>query len=142
MSAGLRARPRHVTAGAHNSHVPRHRHVEHKNVIGFIGTHTDGDLVYVFTEWAPGGSLRQMLRRFGPVSEGVLRTYARQALAGLAHLHDQGVVHGNIHPGNLLLGSDGVVKVADFDAACRLPPGVPGLEHGPTVREWIRFRAV
>ncbi|MGL4550223.1 MAG: serine/threonine-protein kinase, partial [Gemmataceae bacterium] len=73
-------------------------------------------------EYLRGMTLEEVLQRRGrlPVPEAV--EVIRQALAGLAHLHEHGMVHRNLEPANLMLqGSDGAgstagvtVKLLDF----------------------------
>lgn len=49
--------------------------------------------MYIFQEWVPGGSVAHLLKRFGPFSIGVIRTYTKQILEGLHYLHQHGIVH-------------------------------------------------
>ena len=51
---------------------------------------------------------------FQPLSDLELWNIFRQVAAGIRYLHFQNVVHGDIKPQNLLVGDDGVVKIADF----------------------------
>ncbi|KAL6867572.1 hypothetical protein ACP4OV_015596 [Aristida adscensionis] len=68
-------------------------------------------------ELMPGGSLAGLLRRLGrPMGERPIAAVARQALLGLAALHELRVVHRDLKPSNLLLGAAGEVKIADFGA--------------------------
>lgn len=57
-----------------------------------------------------------------PLSEAAARAALLETCAGLAHLHAQGVVHGDLKPGNLLRGADGRVRIVDFGTAS-VPPG-------------------
>lgn len=68
---------------------------DHPNIVKYLGAKVDVDkgLVYIFQEWVPGGSLAHLLKRFGPFSVGVVRTYTHQILDGLVYLHEHGVVH-------------------------------------------------
>jgi [calcium/calmodulin-dependent protein kinase] kinase len=51
---------------------------------------------------------------FVPLSDFELWNIFRQVAAGVRYLHYQNIVHGDIKPQNLLVGEDGVVKIADF----------------------------
>jgi serine/threonine protein kinase len=78
---------------------------------------------YVAVEYAPHGSLAARLTgRPQPVREA-LRLVAQLAEV-VCYLHRQGVVHGNLKPGNVLFAADGIPRVTDLR-----PAG--GLCHGP-----------
>jgi serine/threonine protein kinase len=68
-----------------------------------------------------GGALDDILEDRGCVglSEAQVQAVAAQATPALAFLHGRGVYHRDVKPGNLLLTSDGVVKLTDF-ATCSL----------------------
>ena len=51
------------------------------------------------------------------MSEALAQYYFRQIVAGLACLHSQNVVHGDVKPDNVLLSGSGLVKLADFGQA-------------------------
>jgi WD40 repeat protein len=80
----------------------------------------------VFAEYLAGGSLhdwirsRQLYTTQGPVIKTALQRIldvAIQSAWGLHYAHEQGLVHQDIKPANLLLTSDGAVKIADFGIA-------------------------
>ncbi|KAL6909455.1 hypothetical protein ACP4OV_001736 [Aristida adscensionis] len=73
--------------------------------------------VALLLELADGGSLDAVRARRGAFPEAALAEVAAQALSGLAHLHARRVVHLDIKPANLLAGTAGEVKVADFGIA-------------------------
>ncbi|MGI9185720.1 MAG: serine/threonine-protein kinase [Solirubrobacteraceae bacterium] len=92
--------------------------VSHPNLVSIydVVDSEDGDVVIVM-EYVEGETLRQALsRRDGLSSEEILRVL-EGAAAGLDAIHDQGIVHRDVKPANLLLGSDGSVKVADLGIA-------------------------
>ena len=53
----------------------------------------------------------------------------RSVVAAFGHLHTHGVVHGDVHPRNVLIAADGAVSVVDFGLA-RIPPASAGGERG------------
>ena len=106
-----------------------HRELRHENIVTYIGTQVEDEVVYIFTDWVSGGSLHDIIKKFGSMNEELVRRYARQILRGLVHLHDYNVAHRDIKPGNLLVGSSGIVKLADFGASRRLGPGVLSLRR-------------
>lgn len=68
---------------------------------------------YLVMELVEGPSLAQVLRG-GPLDPGRAMDVVAQAAEGVAAAHRAGMVHGDIKPGNLLVGPGGQVKVADF----------------------------
>jgi serine/threonine protein kinase len=61
----------------------------------------------------PEGFVAEELRRLGPLPADRAERMVRQAAAGLAAAHAEGIVHRDIKPDNLLLTSDELVKVAE-----------------------------
>jgi serine/threonine-protein kinase len=72
------------------------------------------DRFYLAMELVDGHTVGEELRCSGPFSPDRARSIVRQAAAGLATAHREGIVHRDIKPDNLLLTRDGSVKVADF----------------------------
>lgn len=77
----------------------------------------DGDELVLVLEYVPGGNLRVMLDRRGPLEPEEGTRIVRDVLSGLAALHDAGIVHGDVKPENVLLTAGGRAKLADFGAA-------------------------
>jgi len=98
--------------------------LDHPNIVKYLGTEmgseTNSNLLYIFTEWVPGGSLQSLLSKFGKFDEQVTKKYAFQILQGLQFLHVNRVVHRDIKGANILIDDKGTVKLADFGASKRL----------------------
>ena len=60
--------------------------------------------------------------RWQTVPEATVRSWVEQAVCALEYLGEQGIAHGDVKPANLLLASDGTVKLADFGGACSTAP--------------------
>jgi WD40 repeat protein len=77
----------------------------------------------VFAEYVSGGSLAEWIRSRKLYSGGPSRALERildisiQFAWGLQHAHEQGLVHRDVKPGNVLMTSDGIAKVTDFGMA-------------------------
>lgn len=86
-------------------------------------------LEYVSGKWGCEGSFPR-----GGMGESKSRRYLRDVVAGLMYLHAHNIIHGDIKPDNLLVTSDGNVKIADFSVSqvfedendeLRRSPGTP-----------------
>jgi serine/threonine-protein kinase len=75
----------------------------------------DGDPVILVLEWLEGATLRTRLHAGRPRPADVA-LWVTQLLAGLEALHAAGVVHGDVKPENLWIGSDGGLKLLDIGA--------------------------
>ena len=89
----------------------------HPNIVRYIGIKRQKDILNVFMEYVPGGSIASLLHRFGPLGDNVTRVYTRQILIGLDYLHSQRVVHRDIKGANILVEKSGRIKLADFGMA-------------------------
>ncbi len=83
---------------------------------------TDGDL-YIVMELVEGKSLRAMSADAGLPAESVLR-YGVQIASALARAHDRGIIHRDLKTANIVVTSDGLVKVLDFGLAKQVGSGI------------------
>lgn len=82
----------------------------------------DGDL-YIVMELVEGKSLHTMAASIGVPPESVLR-YGIQIASALARAHDRGIVHRDLKTTNIVVTTDGLVKVLDFGLAKRVGGGL------------------
>ncbi|NXN17790.1 M3K19 kinase, partial [Indicator maculatus] len=94
--------------------------LKHVNIVTYLGTCLEDNILSIFMEFVPGGSISSIIHRFGPLPEIVLCKYTTQILQGVAYLHDNCVVHRDIKGKNVMLMPNGVVKLIDFGCARRL----------------------
>ena len=91
--------------------------LNHKNIVQYIDFIKQDNYIHIILEYIENGSLAQLLKKFGPLSEPLCVIYIKQVLQGLEYLHSQGVVHRDIKGANILITKQGIVKVADFGIA-------------------------
>ena len=111
--ATFRARFR---AEAQHTAALQHRNIA--SVFDYGEVEEDGEQrAYLVMELVEGESLAQLLEREGRIDAARTLDVLRQTSAALAAAHAAGVVHRDVKPGNVLVGSDGVVKITDFGIA-------------------------
>jgi hypothetical protein len=72
---------------------------------------------FISMEYVDGDDLSSLLRRVGRLSQDRAVGVARQLCAGLAAVHEQGILHRDLKPGNVLIDGRGRVKITDFGLA-------------------------
>jgi eukaryotic-like serine/threonine-protein kinase len=91
--------------------------LNHPNVVTIHDTGEENGTLYIVMELVEGTSLRELLDRFGRLDLDTTRHVVSGVAAALDHAHAGGVVHRDVKPENVLLTSDGRVKVVDFGVA-------------------------
>ncbi|KAI8904425.1 kinase-like domain-containing protein [Gorgonomyces haynaldii] len=84
--------------------------------------------IYMQMELCPGGNLSTMLDNYcrdfdKPLPEETVWKAFADICLGLQHIHDHNVVHLDIKPENIFVGSNGTFKIGDFGMATKLPVG-------------------
>ena len=122
--ARFRAEAQH-TAGLHHPHIA--------SVFDYGETEVEGEpLAYLVMELVEGEALSTVLEREKRLDPARTLELLRQTAAALAAAHAAGVVHRDVKPGNVLVGNDGTVKIADFGIA-RSASSVPLTGTGQVV---------
>lgn len=91
--------------------------VNHPNIVAIFDAGTTGDRPFLVMEWVDGSSLKREIvaaRRL-PVSRAVAVT--AELLDGLSSIHEQGIIHRDVKPQNIMVNEFGTVKLADFGIA-------------------------
>jgi len=91
--------------------------LEHRNIVRVYDVGSEGNRVYIVMELVEGGSLVDRLEEGGPLPPRQALDVCLDVLAGLSVAHSRKVVHRDIKPHNVLLTSDGEVRVTDFGIA-------------------------
>jgi eukaryotic-like serine/threonine-protein kinase len=93
------------------------RRIHSKNVVEVLGYGVRDGTPYLALQYVDGRSLRQLITEHGPYTWDETRALLIQVATGLKDAHAAGVVHRDVKPSNVLIGSDGVAMLADFGIA-------------------------
>jgi eukaryotic-like serine/threonine-protein kinase len=91
--------------------------LSHPNVVRVFDVGEDEGRPFIAMEYVEGETLAELVARRGPLPAADVATLGVQMCSALAAAHAAGLVHRDVKPQNLLLGSDGVLKLGDFGIA-------------------------
>ncbi len=98
--------------------------LSHPNIVQVYDLIEDGNRLWIAMEFVEGGTLADAIERAGTLAPTNAVRLGRQLAAGLGFAHEQGVIHRDVKPINVLLTSDGVPKLTDFGLAKLLESSV------------------
>jgi serine/threonine-protein kinase len=91
--------------------------LNHPSIVSIFDRGYAEGTYYIAMEFLDGRTLKELLVRNGPTPIPIAIDYSRQILGALAFSHRNGIVHRDIKPHNIVVGSDGRLKVTDFGIA-------------------------
>ncbi|MCG2623838.1 Stk1 family PASTA domain-containing Ser/Thr kinase [Arthrobacter sp. I2-34] len=91
--------------------------LSHPHVVGVLDQGYDGDIAYLAMEYVPGHTLRDTLNEKGALTPRLALALLDPVVEGLAAAHQAGLVHRDVKPENVLMSSDGRIKIGDFGLA-------------------------
>ena len=92
--------------------------LSHENIMRVFDYGEDAAGPFMALEWLHGGTLEERMAR-GPLPPEESSRIATGMAAGLAHLHERGLVHRDLKPANVLFDQEGRPKLGDFGLARR-----------------------
>ena len=91
--------------------------LSHPNIVKVYDV-SFGDLIqYIVMEYIDGITLKEYIESRGSLIWNDAVYFTTQILRGLQHAHDKGIIHRDVKPQNIMVLSDGTIKVADFGIA-------------------------
>ena len=91
--------------------------LSHPNIVKIFDVGFTDKIQYIVMEYIDGVTLKEFMEQQGTLKPKDAVYFATQILRALQHAHDRGIVHRDIKPQNIMLFSDGSIKVMDFGIA-------------------------
>lgn len=90
------------------------------NIVSIYDVGEDGEMHYIVMEYIKGKTLKQYIQEFSPLSSAKSIQIMKQLTSAITHAHENGIIHRDIKPQNILMDEEGNVKVTDFGIATSL----------------------
>lgn len=94
--------------------------LSHPNIVEMYDVGEDDGQYYIVMEYVDGKTLKQVLKQRGHLSITEVVDIMMQLTDGLAHAHDAYIIHRDIKPQNIMILSNGMIKITDFGVATAL----------------------
>ena len=91
--------------------------LSHPNIVGIYDVGSDHEIHYIVMEYVEGHTLKQVIEEKGPFDPKMVLELGVQMVSALKHAHQKKIIHRDIKPQNILMTTDGVLKVTDFGIA-------------------------
>ncbi|MBR6706084.1 MAG: Stk1 family PASTA domain-containing Ser/Thr kinase [Clostridia bacterium] len=89
----------------------------HHNIVNLLDVGQVDSIRYLVMEYVRGKTLKQVIEEKAPLPYDIAGQIAIRILSALQHAHNNGIIHRDIKPQNILVHSEGHIKVADFGIA-------------------------
>lgn len=94
--------------------------VAHPRIVNIYGTMQDEESVYIVLEFVTGGEMFTHLRQLEVFDIATTRYYVAQLVTAIAKLHEMGIAYRDVKPENIMLDSQGQLKLTDFGFAKKI----------------------
>eukprot|EP01050_Picozoa_sp_SAG11_P003251 SAG11_NODE_180_length_13278_cov_9.158434_2_plen_333_part_00 len=97
------------------------RHLSHENIVPLVNVFVHKDSIKLVFEYLKSDLQKVMDDASCTLGAADIKCYMLMLLRGLAHLHENEILHRDIKPNNLLISEGGILKIADFGRAKMSP---------------------
>ncbi len=113
--------------------------LSHPNIVDVYDVGDDGDKHYIVMEYVKGYTLKQLIKKRGPIPYKEAVWLMKQLAGALMEAHRNNVIHRDIKSQNVLIKDDGTVKLSDFGIA--LASGAMQITHKDSVLGSVHYLA-
>lgn len=92
----------------------------HPNIVSIYDVGEEGDIFYIVMEYVDGETLKDYVKKHGKLSVEETIDIMEQLTSAIQHAHENGLIHRDIKPQNILIDRSGKIKVTDFGIAVAL----------------------
>jgi HAMP domain-containing protein len=93
------------------------RRITHRNILRTFDMGNWDEFTYISMEYVPGYDLDQLLRKRGAQDRYIALLMGRQICSAMNAAHEEGVIHLDLKPGNMMVNRQGILKIMDFGLA-------------------------
>lgn len=94
--------------------------LDHPNIVSIYDIGEEDDIYYIVMEHVSGKTLKQYIQQYAPIEQYNTVEIMKQLTSAIAHAHENGIIHRDIKPQNILIDDYGTIKVTDFGIAMAL----------------------
>ena len=94
--------------------------LDHPNIVSIYDIGEEDDIYYIVMEHVSGKTLKQYIQHHPLISMEKIVSIMKQLTSAIAHAHENGIIHRDIKPQNILIDHYGNIKVTDFGIAMAL----------------------
>ncbi len=113
--------------------------LSHPNIVDVYDVGDDGDKHYIVMEYVKGYTLKQLIKKRGPIPYKEAVWMMKQLAGALMEAHRNNVIHRDVKSQNVLIKDDGTIKLSDFGIA--MASGAMQITHKDSILGSVHYLA-